>query len=46
MTENITLIRPGAGQSVTLQVGPDARLEFAFGQGASMSLRASNSAFR
>jgi len=33
MTENITLIRPGAGQSVTLQVGPDARLEFAFGQG-------------
>ena len=33
MADNITLTRPEAGQSTTLPVGPDARLEFAFDQG-------------
>ena len=30
MAENTQLIRPSAGQSSVLPVGPDARLEFKF----------------
>ncbi|MDR2695021.1 MAG: DUF5801 domain-containing protein, partial [Deltaproteobacteria bacterium] len=32
MTENTKLVRPGAGETSSVSVGPDARLEFAFNQ--------------
>ena len=46
MAENTPLIRPSAGQSSTVSVGPNARLEFSFDQGnANLSKAGQNLVF-